>query len=308
MVGILVPSDRRLVEIDEHLFCLKIFLEAPGTQLAAEAGLLVAAPRRFDVGRLHVIDPYDAGAERLHDAEGFVNVARPNRGREAVGSVVRDANRLRFAFERNHRGHGTENFFPSDARAVVDGVEDCRLAVISFDESPRPSAADGHLRFFFPNLKVGADTVVLLLAHQRPHLRFALHRCAELDALGLFRHGFDKFWIDSLFNQDAAARGANLALIDEHTKERAIDGGFPIGSFKENVWRLAAEFERDAFERIRGTLDDNLAYRGTAGEGDLVHPGMRDKRGSQFPSGHQKWVIPRNDLARDADRLAQREA
>src|SRR5206468_12577691 len=102
----LVPSDRRLVEIDEHLFRFEIFFKAPGTQFAAKAGLLVAAPRRFDVGRLHVIDPYDAGAERLHDAERLENVARPNGCREAIGRVVGNANRLTLSVKRNHGSDG----------------------------------------------------------------------------------------------------------------------------------------------------------------------------------------------------------
>src|SRR5579859_6070292 len=57
-----VPAYGRFVEIDENLFCLEISLEAPWPELAAEAGLFVAAPGRLDVGRLHVIDPHDAGA------------------------------------------------------------------------------------------------------------------------------------------------------------------------------------------------------------------------------------------------------
>ena len=61
-------------------------------QLAAKAGLFVATPRRFDVRRLHVIDPNDARAERFHDAEGFVYVAGPHGGGETVRSVIGDAN------------------------------------------------------------------------------------------------------------------------------------------------------------------------------------------------------------------------
>ncbi len=69
-------------------------------------------------------------------------------------------------------------------------------------------------------------------------------------------------------------------MIDEHAEERAVDGGFPIGVGKENVGRLAAEFERDALEGVRGAFDDDLADGGAAGEGDLVDAGMRDERGT----------------------------
>src|SRR5208282_3761407 len=37
---LLVPADRRFVEIDEDLFRFEIFLETPGAEFAAEAGLL----------------------------------------------------------------------------------------------------------------------------------------------------------------------------------------------------------------------------------------------------------------------------
>src|SRR5215467_8743275 len=94
-----VPADGRLVEIDEHLLGLEIFFEAPGAELAAKAGLFVTTPGRFDISRLHVIDPDDPGAKRLHDAEGFVNIAGPDRGSEAVGRVIGDANGFRFSVE-----------------------------------------------------------------------------------------------------------------------------------------------------------------------------------------------------------------
>src|SRR5581483_6923353 len=43
---------------------------------------------------------------------------------------------------------------------------------------------------------------------------------------------------------------------------------------EDDVWRLAAEFERDALEIAGGSLEDELADLGGAGEGDLVDVGM----------------------------------
>src|SRR5439155_9216703 len=131
------------------------------------------------------------------------------------------------------------------------------------------------------NFEVGADAVVLLLAHHRPHFRFAFQRSAQLDALGVFRHGFNEFRIDFLFHEDAAARGADFALIDEYAEERAVDGSFPVCALKENVWRLAAELEGDALEGVRRALDNDLANCGAAGERDFVHAGMRNQCGSR---------------------------
>src|SRR5271170_3857896 len=112
----LIPADRCFVEIDENLFRFEILLETPGAKLSAEAGLLVATPRSFDVRRLHMIDPNNSGAERLHDAEGFVNVARPDGSGEAVRRVVGDANCVCFAVEGDHGCDRAKDFLTGDAR------------------------------------------------------------------------------------------------------------------------------------------------------------------------------------------------
>src|SRR5690242_7065740 len=96
-----VPGDGGFVEVDEDLLGLEVFLHTPGAKLAAETGLFVAAPGRFDVSRLHVIDPENAGPERLHNAKRFVNVASPDGGSEAVRRVVGAANGFGFAVEGN---------------------------------------------------------------------------------------------------------------------------------------------------------------------------------------------------------------
>src|ERR1700733_5897444 len=75
IVGMSVPSDRLFVQIDMHLLRLEIFLDAPGPELAAEPGLLVAAPRSLDIRWLHVIHPHNSGAQRFHYSKRFKNVA-----------------------------------------------------------------------------------------------------------------------------------------------------------------------------------------------------------------------------------------
>src|SRR5438093_4079826 len=293
----LVPADRGLVEIDEHLLGFEIFFEAPGTQLATEAGLLVASPGSFDVRWLHVIDPDDAGAQGLYDAESFVNVAGPDRRRKSVRRVVGDANGIWFAFEGNHGSDGAEDFFAGDASRVIDVVENCRLHVEALAKLLRVPAADGHFRFLLAEFEVRADAVVLFFADQRAHFRFAIQRCAQLDALGFFRHGVDEFRINSLLDEDAAAGGANFSLVDEDSEKRAVNGGFPIGAIEEDVGRLAAELESDALEGVRGAFDYNFSDGGAARECNLIHSGMSDERGS---CGFTKAVDNVDDAGRQA--------
>src|SRR5580698_3707086 len=277
----LIPADGGLVEIDEDLLRFEIFLEPPRAEFTSEAGLLITSPRRFNVRWLHVIDPDDSCAQRLHNSEGFVNVARPDGGGEAVGRVVGDADGVGFTIEGNHGRNWAEDFFAGNARGVVHVVKNSRLDVKTLAELLRAAAADGDLCFFLADFQVGADAVILFFADQRTHFRFALERRAKLDALGLLGHRFHKYGVDFLFDENAAARGTDLALIDEDAEERAIYGGFPIGVREKNVGRFAAEFKRDTLERISGAFDDDFADGGAAGESDFIHAGMRYERGTR---------------------------
>src|SRR6266404_8861355 len=274
----LVPADGRLVQIDEHLFRLQIFFHSPWTKFAAESRLLVPAPWRFNISWLHVIDPDDPGAQRLYDAERFVDVARPHGSRKPVWRVVGDSNCIRFAFERDHRGHRPKNFFARNARSIVHIVKNGRLNIETLSELLWPASADSRLGFLFSYFEIRADAVVLLLADQRSHLGIAIHGRTKLDALGFFCHRFYEFRVNLFLHQDAAARRTNFSLIDEHTEKCAIHSGFPIGVSKKYVWRLAAKFERHAFQRIGGTLHNDFPHRCASGERNFVHAWMRDQR------------------------------
>src|SRR5580698_5148188 len=183
-----VPSDRSFVEIHEDLLGFEIFLEAPWAKFAAEAGLFVAAPRRFDVRGLHVIDPHDASPQRFDDTEGFIDVTSPDGGGEAVRRVVGDANGVAFGVERDDGRNGTENFFAGDTGGIIDVVENRRLEIKAFGELRWLATADGDLCFFLAEVEVRSDAIVLFLADERAHLRFAGERRAEGDAFCFFSH------------------------------------------------------------------------------------------------------------------------
>src|SRR5947208_7167856 len=140
-----VPADRGFVEIDVDLLGLEIFFEAPRAEFTAKAGLFVAAPGRFDVSRLHMIDPDDAGAQRLHDAKSFVNVAGPNSSSKAVGRVVGDADGFGLAVEGDDGSDRAKDFFASDARGVLDVVEDRGLDVVRSEEHTSELQSPDHL-------------------------------------------------------------------------------------------------------------------------------------------------------------------
>jgi len=121
-----------------------------GPSSRPKPGLFVAAPWRFHIRWLHVINPDNSSAKRFHHAKRFINIPRPDRTREAIRRIVRDPDGVRLAFERNHRSHWTKNFFTRDPRVVVHVVKNCRLNIIAFTELLGPSRRMAVLASFLP--------------------------------------------------------------------------------------------------------------------------------------------------------------
>src|SRR5207247_8343812 len=166
--SLLVPPDGLFGKIDVHLFDVEILLDAPPAQLAADAALLVAAPRRLDVGGLHMVHPDDAGAQRFHHAHRAEDVARPDCGGEAIVRVVGDPQRVLFGVERDHARHGPEDFLTRDAVRVVDVIKNRRPDEEAAVEhgARRPSAAHGEPGFQLADLLVLAHAIELLAADE----------------------------------------------------------------------------------------------------------------------------------------------
>src|SRR6476469_6231789 len=99
-----VPADRLFRKIDVDLFDVEIFLDAPFAEFATDAALLVAAPRRLDVGRLPVVDPSDARAQVRDDAHRAEDVARTDRRGQTVKGVVGDPQRVLLGVEQYDGG------------------------------------------------------------------------------------------------------------------------------------------------------------------------------------------------------------
>src|SRR5438876_2877607 len=91
-----IPAKRLFVQIDVNLFHLEIFVEAPASELAAKAALLVSTPRRFHRAGLRGIDPHHSRPQPFDEPHDAEDVARPHRRREAVVGVVRDLQGLFF--------------------------------------------------------------------------------------------------------------------------------------------------------------------------------------------------------------------
>src|SRR5581483_3256331 len=76
-------------QVHPDVLALEVVLDAVSAELAADPGLLVAAPGRLGRGRLGIVDPHDPGPKRARRPERLRDVPRPDRRREAVVAVVR---------------------------------------------------------------------------------------------------------------------------------------------------------------------------------------------------------------------------
>src|SRR5581483_3830451 len=174
-----------------------------------------AAPRRLDVGGLHVVHPDNSRAQSLHRAESLEDVAGPNRRSETVWRVIGDLYCVFFVFEGNDGGDWPENFFTGDTGVVVDVIEDRCLDVVALRELLGATGGRGYFGLFLAEFLVRLHTIVLLLADRRSHFRIAIEWGTEFDVFCLLGHGVHKFLVDRLLHQDAAAGRADFSLVDE---------------------------------------------------------------------------------------------
>src|SRR6266542_2230802 len=228
---LLVPPDRLFRQIDIHLFDVQVLLDAPLAELAADAALLVAAPWRFDVGRLHVIHPHDAGPQVPDGSHRPKDVTRPDRGGKTEVGVVRDPQRIGLVVEWNDARDGSEDFLARDPIRVVHVVEDRRLDEVAVLEirARRPASAECQLGFLLTDVLIRAHAIELLPTDERAHFRRAVERRSNRNAPRLLDHGVDELLVNRPLHQNAASRGAQLALVEEHTEQGAFDGCFEVG-------------------------------------------------------------------------------
>src|SRR5262249_25413481 len=119
-------------------------------------------------------------------------------------------------------------------------------------------------------LDVARHVVPLLLRDEGAEARLGVERVARRHLAGALDDLLHERVVDRLLNQQARARGAQLALPVEDPVARALRGGVQVGVGEDDVRRLAAELHRDALDGPRRGAEDRLARLGLAGEGDLV--------------------------------------
>ena len=272
----LVDAQGATGEVDVDLLDLLVFVEAEGTQLAAHAALLVAAPRRFAVGRVVGVDPGDARAQRLDDPHRPGDVAGPDRAGQSVDRVVGDGYGLGFGLEWDDDEHRPEDLLLGHPHPVVDVDEDGRLVVVA--AALQPMAAGGQLGALLQaDLDVALDRVELLLGDQRSHLARLFGRRSDADRHGARDEFADEAVVDGTLHEQPGTGRTDLARAGEDADQRAVDSGFEVGVFEDDVRALAAQLQADLLHVPGAGPHDGLADLDAAREGDHVDVARRSE-------------------------------
>src|SRR5690606_36297694 len=234
-----VPAPRLAACICGDLLGLQIVLEAPAAEFAADAGLLVAAPWRFGVGRLGALDPHDAGPQGGGDALRARLVGRHHGGGEDVAGIVGELRRLLLGGEGAHAYDRPENLL-APGRAVQRHIgEDRRLHIISPVEARRafaPARDGGAGRF--GRRDGGCDLIVLAARNQRAEQHAFIQPVADADAPRFLHETRHQRVMDAFLHQNPRGRRAHLPLIPEDAEHDPFDRLPDVGIVEDDEWRL----------------------------------------------------------------------
>src|SRR6267378_4144218 len=190
--GIYRPTVRPFSQSDPHRLGLQIRVERLAPQIAAEPAGLEPAERRARVVEVVAVDPNRAGANRPGGAVRFLDILRPDPGREAVHRLIRDLYPVVEVIERQHGQHRPEDLLAGDRHRGLDAVEHGGLDVIAFPVRLHGFAAGDELRaLLHALLDVGEHRLLLSLRDQRAEPRVLVQgipRGEPLRPVGELRH------------------------------------------------------------------------------------------------------------------------
>ncbi len=86
--------------------------------------------------------------------------------------------------------------------------------------------------------------------------------------------------VDVVVDVEALEGGAGLAGVDEGAPEQVLGDGLGIGVGQDDAGVVAAQFQGEALDGVRGGFDDGLAGGGGAGEHDFADRGVVGQAGA----------------------------
>ena len=112
----------------------------------------------------------------------------------------------------------------------------------------------------------------------------------DLNGLERFRKTLGHVGVNAVVHQDAGNGGALLARHDHGPAHNGRNGGVQVGIGQDNGGRFAAQLQRQALERARRALGNELAHVGRAGEAEHLHIGVGAKGLRHHTSGFHHRV------------------
>src|SRR5687768_4424032 len=114
-------------QLDADILRLREEVQRLESTFAADAALLHPAERNAQVAQEPAVDPDRPGVQLRGHAVGALQVARPDRGGQAVLRGVGGAHRLLIAVERRDGDDGAEDLLLQDAAFAAEAGDDRRL-------------------------------------------------------------------------------------------------------------------------------------------------------------------------------------
>src|SRR6266508_4532753 len=198
------------VDLCHHMLDLRVVGERVNGQVLAVAGLLEAAVRHLGDKRNVVVDPDGPELELPGRVQCATDVARPDRGREAVTDVVRPGDRLIVVVEALHAHDRAEDLALDDLGVLADVGDDGRLheeAAVAVRVAARE---DRGLRVLCP-LQEAEHALLLVLRNHGSHLDVVpLGGIADVQGLDRGNELLDERVVDLRPSDDARGGGAVL--------------------------------------------------------------------------------------------------
>src|SRR5690606_18581076 len=190
---------------------LEVLLEPVAPELAAVAGLLVAAEGRERIEG-PAVDVDLTGAHAPGDALRALVARGPDGAGEAVGRAVGDAHGVVLVLVGDDREHRAEDLLLADGALGLHPPEHGRLHVVAPVEPGRRFGAAGEeLRPFLDALMdVAAHALALRRRGQRAHGGALGHRVAEAEVARVLDRELRRLLVLRLVHQHARVRGAGL--------------------------------------------------------------------------------------------------
>src|SRR5882762_7023052 len=238
----------------------------------AVAGFLGAAEGQVGFGADGWgVDVDDAREQVANGVKGAIDVARVDRGREAVGHAVGYFHGFFQASDGDYRNHRAEDFFLRDPHPGIAVAEHRRFVEPTFGEravSQATAAGEELGAFGLADLHVLHYGFELLLVDARTHIDSWVEAIADFQFFGAGYQTRSEFAVHGFVNGDAAGCSTTLTGGAEAAPDCAVDREVEIGVVHHDDYVLAAHFEAAMFEFGCAGFGDQATDSGGAGEAD----------------------------------------